>query len=152
MIFGSPLVANLWGWLGGLKLHQLIFGVLALGFLLMSLYTFSLRYELKTKVLQHDKETVIFETNLRQLTLERDEYKRSFLELRDSLAEVNKENAEAYAKAQKENADAMVKLRADQLKSDKSQTKQLQVIQNQDAVCKAALESLDTYCKGVGEL
>ncbi|MEF2156404.1 hypothetical protein V3390_09240 [Luteimonas sp. FXH3W] len=89
---------------------------------------------------------------LGQLTLERDEYKRSFMTLKADIEAANKANAEAYAQAQKDNADAMTRLRADQLKADKSQTKQLQVIQNQDAVCKAALESLDVYCKGVGEL
>ena len=146
------VVANLWGWIVSRKLIELIAYGSALCFALASIYAFSLRYELHTERLEHTNAIQTIRVELNQVTLERDEYKRSFEQLKNDLTAANRANAEAYAEAQKDNADAMAKLRNQQLQADKSQTSQLKVIQNQDAVCKAALESLDTYCKGVGEL
>lgn len=142
----------LWAWLASRRIGQLVSGGLAVAFAVLSIYTFSLRHEIDTTNLAHDKEIIVITAKLNQTTLERDEYKRSFESLKADLAEASKHNAEAYAQARKQNAEALARLRNQQLQSDSNQVKQLQVIQNQDAVCKAALESLDIYCKGVGEL
>ena len=138
-------------WILQRKRGEVFFLGLALCFLFMSIYAFAIRMDLREERLTHSLAIVDVRAKLNQVTLERDEYKRSFEQLQNDIKNANKKNAEAFAVAQKENSEAMAQLRAAQIQAEKGQINQLKVIKN-DVMCQAHMDLADVYCKGMGDL